>query len=316
MSSFTSNSRNKWILILAAVAILSAEFTIRLFGTSLSVDLEHIRDLPLIAEDLKNAQDPTILFLGNSLTREGVDPTIVSSELHRRLSIPVHVSRAYPDDTSITEWPYALKHYFLDRGSKPDVLILSVGIHRLDDSRASRPHRLGGYYADLGDLKYLLRHDLLTLGDRIDFFLSYASSAFRNRTRVSKRILNFIVPDYREFARSVNTTIKLDEKPHQETDPSNQTFHRLEYLADLARSHGIHIILVAMPTRPPSFHEFQPEEIAMINHLGITLIDLREYPELTPEMFKDHVHLNERGAEIHSRRLAEHLAKPLEAILP
>ena len=47
----------------------------------------------------------------------------------------------------------------------------------------------------------------------------------------------------------------------------------------------------------------------MIADAGMLHLDMREVDDLSPDMYKDNVHLNARGEPIYSRRLALELNK-------
>ena len=63
-----------------------------LFEESLSNDIAHINSIDEIAGSRND-----IIFLGNSLTRHGID----KNQIRKSLSNNSHIGYIYPDDTSI-----------------------------------------------------------------------------------------------------------------------------------------------------------------------------------------------------------------------
>ena len=62
------------MVILLGLLLFAAEAGIRAVGRSISVDLEHIGGIPALAEEFGQGDGLRVLFLGNSLTRAGLDP--------------------------------------------------------------------------------------------------------------------------------------------------------------------------------------------------------------------------------------------------
>ena len=91
-----------------------------LFEESLSKDIAHINSIDEIAGSRND-----IIFLGNSLTRHGID----KNQIRKSLSNSSHIGYIYPDDTSIIEWYYIFKSYFVDKNNVPnDIVILLLMI--------------------------------------------------------------------------------------------------------------------------------------------------------------------------------------------
>ena len=76
-------------------------------------------------------QNTDILIIGNSLTREGINESILKEMLIPNQIEIGKVSIIYLDDTSIIEWYYIFKSYFYDNGNYPRKLILNFALDQL-----------------------------------------------------------------------------------------------------------------------------------------------------------------------------------------
>src|SRR5262245_55287376 len=115
MNSYTSNSRHEWKVVLAVLLVLmGAESGTRLFESNLSKDIIHLQSFKQIAQDIHRESlnnRTTILFLGNSMTREGVDVEAFKQCIEQPSSKECFVTRIMPDNTALADWYYAYKHF-------------------------------------------------------------------------------------------------------------------------------------------------------------------------------------------------------------
>jgi hypothetical protein len=87
-----------------------------------------------------------------------------------------------------------------------------------------------------------------------------------------------------------------------------------------ANEHHSKILFVAFPTiipgreRPYQPYELDPEMLSVIRDGGMEFADLRQVPELTPEMYADDIHLNETGRPVYSRYLATAIRPLIEKL--
>ena len=96
-----------------------------LFEESLSNDIAHINSIDEIAGSRND-----IIFLGNSLTRHGID----KNQIRKSLSNNSHIGYIYPDDTSIIEWYYIFKSYFVDKNNVPNDIVILFATDQLRSS--------------------------------------------------------------------------------------------------------------------------------------------------------------------------------------
>ena len=293
------------------LVLACGELFVRLRESALSLDVQHIRRIPSIAEDMMRGGGGRVLFLGNSMTRNGVDVKIVEQELRAGgLTAPLRIERVYPDATGLAEWYYAFNHYFVAPGRLPDVLIIGFAANDLSDSRPPQPFRLAQYYTAARDVPEVFANDVKDFEGRAEFLLSEVSASFANRTRMRERALDLLIPRYRESAQEINRAQQVMKK--KGGPPAAPTYVRLERLGRLAAGRGVRVLLVAMPQREP--YELDPQLRPTIERAGMTLIDARAPYGLDGAAFVDEMHVSADGAAVYSRHLARQLASPLRDI--
>lgn len=307
MSSSISSFKNSSTALLAAVLLLGvgAEFAFRQSLGFKSVDEAHIRQIPAISARLAGGPAPKILFLGNSLTRAGVDV----DELRRSIALPnasaMRIERVFPDDTRIGEWYYAFKRFFVDQDHIPDVLVLSFVNRQLEDFRKMDPSRLGSVYSDLHHAPEVFREDLTQLDDRVEYLLAGCSQAFANRTRVKRVILDKLIPNYRSSAQRLNDTMKMTESSGAPSRPAS--YSRLKRLLALASRRRIRVIVAAMPL--PEVYPVDPALLEILRNSGAAYVDCRNVEGIGPKQFVDGLHLDAEGARLYTRAFAQRLGE-------
>ncbi|HKP72947.1 MAG TPA: hypothetical protein VJT82_08420, partial [Pyrinomonadaceae bacterium] len=272
--------------------------------------IRHIRQIPAISERLSQGEGLRVLFIGNSMTRYGVEPEIVEREITAQGVAPLRVELVFPDATALPDWYYAFQHYFTAPGHAPDVLVVCFARNDLQDNLPVQSWRLAQYYTGLRDVPEVFREDLRDFDSRSEFVLSDISAAFANRTRVRERALDLLIPGYRETAQQINRTQQATKEklPH----PPPPTYQRLARLGRLAESRGVKVILVAMPERED--YELDPRLQTAVEAAGMTLLDSRAGHGLRPDSYVDEMHLGAGGAVIYSHFLARRLAPKLQGI--
>lgn len=311
-----SGLRREWkVIACVAVVLLSVECGIRGLESRLSKDLIGIRLFPKIAatlSDPKHASDHRILFLGNSLTRDGVNVDAVTEELTSSTQsdgkASVFVRKAAADGTGIVEWFYAFRNQFLEAGHAPDIVVLGFegpGGGHISDARKFDPSALGYLFSGLDDIPEVMQHDLTNFGQRGDYLLGLFSAAYANRGRVQQRVLDSIIPGYRETSERINLGID-DHQPKPSTDAPEASFSRLERFVDLAEAHGVRVVLVAIPV--PDAYEIEPGLIDFAAMRNVPLIDARHVDGIDDSMFPDGLHMNATAAKRFSRFVANQLA--------
>jgi hypothetical protein len=227
----------------------------------------------------------------------------------RRLG-PLSVGRVFPDATALPDWYYAFKHYFVDANRLPDVLIVCFAAKDLQDDLPPVPARLAHNYTSATDIPELFSQDLLDFDNRADFMLADLSSSYANRMRVRTRILDDLIPNYRESAQVLNRTQKAMKKSAggaATTAAPAPTYQRLERLMSLARNHNVRVIFVAMPLREE--YALDPQIQRIVEAQGMSFFDFRAVDGINQVSFVDEMHLTTDGASVYSEFLARQLAE-------
>lgn len=297
------------VLLPLVVLLLIVEVGIRIVEPRLSLDILHIRRIPAIADSMREAEGTRVLFLGNSLTRYGVNLDLIGSGLEELGTSRTSLHAIYPDDTTVLDWLYLFEDAVVRAGAAPELLVIGFSHAHLTDApvRPAQTYRLGRFSTAWQDVPRLFRHDVTELDDRVSVIASKLSAAFADRERLSSRFLD-LLPGYRNSSRQINDV--LGGKGVTPSGAAATSFDRLERLAAVASESGSRIVFVAMPTR--EHYELSPELIEALSAAGADLIDLREVDGLTREHFVDSLHMGSVGGELYSAALTAKL-QPLVA---
>ena len=82
--------------------------------------------------------------------------------------------------------------------------MVGFALRHLEDTSPLYPELIGGLYSSLSDIPSILRHDVIRLEDRVAFLLAHGSAVMTNRNRVARRLLDALIPNYRQFSRALN----------------------------------------------------------------------------------------------------------------
>ena len=305
MSSSISSFRAELkVVVVVLLVLLAAEVTMRLGEPFLSRDIQHIQQIPQISQSLAGSKAETILFLGNSQVRAGIDPLVIEQELKARGVTPVHIERVYPDSTSLPDWYHFFRQYFVRKSSLPNVLVLCFSDIALEDRSGVDPTRLGHYFST-SEVPEILKDDVHDFDSRAEVIGASVSYAFANRMRVRTRALDLFVPGYRDSAQRMNRDMKCSH-----ADTGGQTsYARLERFLAMARHEGVQVVVVAMPQ--PVLYSLDPQIKAIVEGAGMSFLDCRNVGGIDPQSFADEMHLANSGAVIYSHFLGGALAGPI-----
>lgn len=296
------------MIALVLLVLAGCELFVRRGERALSRDVQHIRSIPETARELTAGEGLRVLFLGNSMLRSGVEEPLLEEELRAQGVGPLRVGRVFPDATGLVDWYYAFKHYFVAPRRLPDVLVVCFAARDLEDGRRGQPWRLARYYTAPEDFPEVFAKELPEFDTRAEFSLAYVSAAYANRTRAQTRLLDRIIPHYRETAQQINRA-QQQQAPGGHAAAAPPTYERLDRFINLAKGHGVRVIFLAMPLRDE--YALDPELRKTIEAAGMTLVDGRHVKGIGAETFEDEMHLNGDGAEIYTRFLARRLAPQL-----
>ncbi|MDP1798328.1 MAG: hypothetical protein Q8K78_12630 [Planctomycetaceae bacterium] len=294
----------EWRVVVVVAAVLGLAECVFHFGKhALSKDVEHLQSFGELAESFAEtpATGPKVLFLGNSLTRYGVDETVVSNTLRETAGIVPMPLKIVPDNTAVADWSYVYRNQFSTPARAPQLLVIGFEGGHLRDAPSRHPDRLAQYYCSWKDWPELCARDLPDFESRAAFLLEACSSMVGNRDRVTRRALDTLIPGYREGMDRINASLK----GHGPATIA-PTYQRLRTLIDTAREQQVQVVLAAMPV--PERYEFDAELLAVVKETRVQLIDLRHIDGLEPAMFFDGLHMDAAGAKLYSAALAKQLA--------
>ena len=299
MNSSTSSFKTELKVVASVLAVLLCiELVMRQVQDKLSIDIAHIRSGEQVSERLA-AGSPSLLLLGNSLTREGVAPADLVAGAGGDLDVEAY----YPDGSSVNEWAYAYRRYFSEPGNHPDYLIIGAGRSHLFDAQLA-PDRFGAFFCSENDLpRYFGRH-VEDLDDVAGFLIARYSAAYTHRKRIQPRIFSAIIPHYQEVLP------ELRAKPREvgEQDEGDLEHVNLAELLAVAKGAGTRVAVVAIPM--PERYPLPDATVRTIGDGGAVLVDARDLAGIGQDDFPDNYHLGAEGA----RKLTAHLVEQLQPI--
>jgi len=297
--------REQYVIAMVLLAFLLLELLFRFGGDRLSKDIAHLQSFPEIAAEVAamNPEDGTrVLFLGNSLTRYGVDPQVYTQACGLLFEEQVQAVKLNPDNTALADWFYAYRTYFSRPGIRPDVIVIGFEGGHLRDAPSRHPARLAQYYTTYADWADLRHHDVTGFEEMANFELSRYSAAFGNRDRIQRKVLDNVIPDYREGMDELNARMVEQSETELVAETGPDYLRLLEFIAQAERD-GVQVILAAMPV--PQAYEFDAGLLEVVASTSAELVDCREVPGMTEDMFFDGLHMDERGQQLYSTTLAE-----------
>lgn len=294
MNSSTFNSESEWkVWVVVLTILVASEVAMRGALTHLSQDLVHIQQIPEKIERLSAGDEPRVLFLGNSITREGID--IAEFEALLGPVGPVTVAGIYPDDTSITEWLHSYIH-FLDIPKKDlELLIICFAEDQLQDRPTIDVRRLAYNYSDWSTALATFRDESFNLDQKAEFILARLWASFANAERVQKRIMDYVVPYYRSTAPRINSAIAKPNSNGQ-ANTLTPTYRRLQKLISVLQTREVGLLVVAFPVGKSYEINGSLEQLLRKNH--VFFIDARKVTGITPENFPDGYHMDKSAARL------------------
>jgi hypothetical protein len=282
------------LLILAGLELFSPRILMRFSRIQRRIDgeLAHAEHLPPL-----NEGHPTVLLVGNSLLNEGVLIDAFRSDLASDYA----VSRLVIEQTQYLDWYFGLRR-LLKEGSHPSVIILT-----LDPSQLASPFTLDESFArrqmSLSDFPQVIRETNLDRTTASNYFFAHWSNWLGDKGFIRQAVLILLVPHFRELGARI-----ADHGSHVKDRERllSAAQRRLPELAALAQAHGVQLVVLF----PPALRENYSLDI---QQLGTTLnvpVWVPSPPgEFPPDLYRDGFHLNPKGAQIFTTRLAEELRK-------
>lgn len=296
LSTFSSNSEWKvWFVVLAV--LVATEVTMRGALTHLSQDLVHIQQIPESIDRLSVGEEPRLLFLGNSITREGLDLSELKTELDSVKSLTIE--EIYPDDTAITEWLYGYIHFLDLPKNDLELLIICFAEDQLQDRPTIDVRRLAYNYSDWSTTLATFQDESFTLDQKAEFILARLLVSFANAERVQKRIMDYLIPFYRSTARRINSSLVNPVTDSEARPLTYPTYRRLQKLLDVLEARDVDLMVFAFPVGKS--YEIDSGLEQMLQKNSVSLVDARHVAGISPENFPDGYHMDKFAAKLMSR---------------
>ncbi|MEJ2619798.1 MAG: hypothetical protein P8163_05940 [Candidatus Thiodiazotropha sp.] len=288
------------ILFAIALTLFLLEITIRIIENDISGNRNHINDIPNIVDQISKDQRPSVLFLGNSLINEAVDV----GQLSASLNDTYRLNKITPDGTSIWDWSMIAKNQLFDSNVKLDYLVIGFAWGLLNDETQPNPSRLGGYFAKLSDLSLLIKYGMDEFAQVSEFFIGMTSKLFVNREAVRNKLLDSLVPHYKQFVRAQNQAGAPDDTTQvKQLRAPPEDYKMLNKLIDQLDREGGKLIAIAMPIE--AGYEISEELSKLLEKRAYLYMDYRSLFEAETEMYKDGLHLNDKGRHLFTSKLAK-----------
>jgi len=300
------------IVAILAVSLLALEIGTRLAEPRLSKDLAHIRTFSELSNRFSSTvkKDPrakkTVLILGNSLARQGIDEQILVSGLTDSKGHSPTIGFITPDGTSVTEWVWAYRRYVMHPGASPDLVILVTGRHHLmDDSREQLDiPRLAAFYLDARDRSEFLSRYSIDTEQSIELLLASQSRLLADRTRLRPLLFYRMIPGYEVGVNQINAALGggvPGESTGIEASPMTEKTETLRLLIESIKASGAHPVVVTVPLPDP--YSLSAGVAELLGERGIDTVPLGEAMLLPEERFPDGYHLDRKGAAMVTREL-------------
>jgi len=294
-------------VVLVVLAVLGVTELAFLTGKQrLSKDVEHLQSVPALAERFATTagSGPKMLFLGNSLTRYGIDEQVFAESFSQATGVSPRTLKIVPDNTAVADWFYVYRNQFAQPDRAPDVLVIGFEGGHLRDAPSRHTDRLAQFYCGWCNWPDLCRFDLPDFESQASFALAKCSALYGNRDRVTRRALDVLIPGYRAGMDRINASLQSHAVPSTSAAPRYERLREL--ILDAQRQH-VRVVLAAMPV--PEHYEFDAELLAVVQQTGVELLDLRRVNGIEPAMFFDGLHMDADAARLYSRALAVKLAE-------
>lgn len=298
--------RNEWkVLLVLVLALLLLEALVRCFAGSLSLDLHNILETPKTATRIASAPKDvrTVLVVGNSLARKGVDLALLSQNTAWS-GFTIEPEIFAPDGSSVVQWDWGMKRYFANTDSHPDIILLFTGRVHLLDLQTS-PETLGAYYVGIPDLIEALK-SMPGSEDALCLFLGRTSHLLANRDRVRTRIGYSYLPGFEAVWPALTAANEAEPEATGGQSPDASTASLARLIATTKEMGSeLHVFSVPMPDA----YEMPLPVLQLLEKTNTPFQDFSALPGITPDRFPDHYHLDETGAKIFTRAILTSLQR-------
>lgn len=245
---------------------------------------------------------PTVLLVGNSLLLEGVQ----LDALQRDLASQYAVTRLAVEQTQYLDWYFGLRR-LLEHGAHPSVIVLALATDQMASGLT-----LGEAFAhrDMSarDFPLAVRQAKLDKTEASSYLFAHWSNWLADKGAIRQDVLILMVPNFRGLAERI-----ADHGPHIHDSSMlvGMAQKRLPELRDLGQSYGTKIIVLV----PPTLRQDSSSEVQEVGEkVGLPVWVLSPPGEFPHDLFRDGFHLNDKGSEMFTKRLAHQMRTQLGVI--
>ena len=302
------------VLSVMATFVILLEIVARQVAPTLDSAAEHIHEFPKLVKEVEtnSKQATTLLVLGNSLMRDGLD----KQSLQSQLTSNIEVTKITPVGTTVVDWTFFYKRYFENVKTHPDKIIVGFVRHHIADKAHAYPNRnrrLGRHFLAWEDQPLAWQTEFPNTHDKIQTSLSHYSAIIGDQPEHSLLLFQAIIPNYSSGLSLNNDWVNTWKKKKRELIEDSDykktlepTYKRLQRFIDLMKSHDVEVYFVPMPQ--PTFYELNQKIIDIVRSNGMNWLDARNLC-LDEEYFSDGYHLNKNGQETFTNWLSEQFSK-------
>jgi hypothetical protein len=286
------------VVILASLEFMSRER----FDSVSKVQRREVseRKALLAVRDTGAIQDPHVALVGNSLMLEGTDLPLLKAKLNQRyVPVPYFVL-----GTNYYDWLYGLTRLFAE-GMRPEYVVVGLSPNQLASSDV-RGDISARYLIQQSDLLNIVRQTHMDATRASEFILAHYSEYYSTREITRGYVMSRVLPSVGELLHGRYASArdpKIDEPVLKALAVS-----RLVALSQLCQANGARLLFVV----PPSYQKGaeiiamagKEERVTVLVPVGDDQLDDGDYQ-------KDGIHLNDKGAEIFTTKLAASLNREL-----
>ena len=285
-------------------AVLLTDIALRLEVSEISGNVGHIHSIPQIAEAFRfKSGSNSILFVGNSLTNNGVSLSLFRdgmANLGANVSI---VQKVVPDGSTIWSWQCILKNQFLASRSTPDLIVLGFAWNQLSDQSRLQTSSLGAFHCSIADMLSNPASAQITPEIIGEFLAAKGLRVFAQRESIRNRLLSELVPSYQAMTSDLNRS-RFPEAVGTSNIP--QTYELLTLLHSSISQAQTKVVYVALPVRG-SPYALDEDLLTTLGKLDAIFLDYRSLAGTLENNFLDEMHLNPEGAKVVTEELVTDL---------
>jgi hypothetical protein len=301
----------KKLYLLIACFLLVLEVGIRVSASTLSGNIQQINKIPYISQELSEnngVDNNTVLFLGNSLLGNAVNLELFVKDIKQVMSDGVAAYKVTLDATALWDWYCIVKNNFADSDYAPQSLVVGFAWEQLGDIERPRPSRLASHFCGIKDLPDLVKLGMNSPSDVLEYLVASISKLYALRQTIHKRVLDYIIPQYRMYAQKLNASGNVNNKQAiSQRSQSNYTLFS-KFLSMLAQN-DVEAIIIAMPVIEK--YSLDPALVGKVHDAKGVFYDFRRMEGIKSSMYLDPIHLNSIGSEIFTQKVAIDLGRNL-----